>query len=93
MDSKQGSIDCRDCGTLRTSDYGFSHRGLCPDCGETHLVENLHGLTDPQSVPYKNWRFQWEVSAYGRPRNTTPPPAWIPNMSSLQVRHALPDRY
>lgn len=87
--SKQGSYDCRSCGIIRQDDYHLSHTGQCPDCGEFHLVENIYGLVDPGSVPYKRWEVAYRVSHYGRPRNTPPPAAWIPRMASLQLRSVI----
>jgi hypothetical protein len=59
------------------------------DCAEYDLKDNLLGLMEKGSVPYKRWRAAYIVSNFGRPKNTTPPPAWIPNISSLQLRSTI----
>lgn len=87
------ALECRTCGLPRKHDGDMSCTGQCPACGETALVENIRGLTDPQSVPYKQWRIAWSVSHYGRPAKSTPPPGWIPRTSSLQMRSVIPGRH
>jgi hypothetical protein len=86
LDFMPGYYECKSCGDRTQDDYYLSCTRQCPVCGELKLIGNLEGLTDPGSVPYKEWRITWEVSHYGRPRNTTPPPEWKPRIHSLNIR-------
>lgn len=84
--SRQGSIDCRNCGELAANVARLSHTGQCPACGEFELEHNYWGMKDHESVPFKRWHAAHSISNVGRPPITTPPPSWIPNTAQLKVR-------
>lgn len=74
---KDGRIGCNQCGTIRAFAEWLSWRGLCPDCGETNLVENLWGLVTPGSVPWKRHKVAVQVAHMGAHKVTTPSPEMI----------------
>jgi hypothetical protein len=79
----RGSPWCGRCGSVAEAYGDMSCIGICPQCGEWALVDNLHGLTDPQSVPYKRWKVAYQMSKPGRPRNTTPTQAQLMAIRSV----------
>lgn len=91
MGGSRSSPWCDRCGTLARFSGDMSCVGICEICGQIALVDNLWGLTDPQSVPYKNWLVKYQMSRPGRPRNTTPTPAQLNQLMSVHPKKKLPD--
>lgn len=80
---KDGLLGCSQCGIVRDIRVWLSLTGLCPDCGETNLVEWIRGMADPESVVRKIWKAARDVSNLGGPRVYTPSPGQI---SELRLR-------
>jgi len=86
---KRHRLNCDKCGAPSQGENDMSCIGSCMDCAEYDFTDNILGLMEKGSVPYKRWRVAYLMSHPGRPKYTTPPPAWIPNMSSLQMRSVI----
>ena len=91
LSGKRSAPWCDRCGTPSLTDGHMSHIGICPDCGEWALVDNLYGLTDPQSVAYKRWKVAYQISKPGRPKITTPTPAQLVAITSLLSKNRSAD--
>lgn len=81
---------CGRCGTPSRFIGDMSCIGICGTCGEWALVDNLFGLVDPQSVPYKRWKVAYQMSRPGRPRITTPTPEQRKAIESLFPKNWAP---
>lgn len=77
---RHGRYGCRRC--LREIPHvGYlSCTGHCLPCAFALVEENLRGLADPQSVPYKRWQIEYAKSVPGCPKITTPPSGWTPRV-------------
>lgn len=72
MGGSRSSPWCDRCGTVARFIGDMSCIGICPECSEWALVDNLRGMVDKQSVPYKRWLVAHQMSRMGRPRKYTP---------------------
>lgn len=63
---------CGRCGIVSRFIGDMSCIGICEDCSHWALVDNLRGMVDKQSVPYKRWLVAHQMSRMGRPRKYTP---------------------
>lgn len=63
---------CDRCGTVARFYGDMSCIGICEECSEWALVDNLRGMVDKQSVPYKRWLVAHQMSNMGRPAKYTP---------------------
>lgn len=86
-DNKRDTLWCRKCDALSKGEGDFTCIGSCMDCAEYDLVDNLLGLWDEASVPYKRWQVAYNLSRPGRPRNTTPPAGW--KINELTLGHQM----
>lgn len=72
LSGKRSAPWCGRCGTPSRFIGDMSHIGICEECSEWALVDNLRGMVDKQSVPYKRWLVAHQMSHMGRPRKYTP---------------------
>src|SRR6478672_3933191 len=85
--SGRASPWCDRCDTVARFYGDMSCIGICPECGEWALVDNLRGMVDKQSIPYKRWLVAYQMTKPGRPRNTTPSPAQLMAIRSVCRQH------
>lgn len=72
LSGKRGAPWCDRCGTVARFSGDMSHIGICEECSEWALVDNLRGMVDKESVPYKRWLVAHQMSRPGRPGKYTP---------------------
>lgn len=80
---------CARCGIPAKAYGDMSCVGICQICGEWAVIDNLYGLIDPQSVPYKRWKVAYQMSKPGRPANTTPTAAQLSAIAGLIAKNLI----
>lgn len=48
--------DCRECGRTAVDGFKISASGLCEECGERLLMENVNGLRSHAGAAFRRWR-------------------------------------
>lgn len=83
----RGSPWCDRCDTVARFYGDMSCIGICSECGEWALVDNMRGMADKQSVPYKRWLVAHQMSSMGRPKKYTPNAAQLDAIRSVHARN------
>jgi hypothetical protein len=56
---------CRNCRKHRDEVGEISWGGLCANCGEAILIENVVGLHTKSGVPWQRWRMGYAIKLFG----------------------------
>lgn len=87
MGGSRSSPWCDRCGTVARFRGDMSWLGICPECSEWALVDNLRGMVDKQSVPYKRWLVAHQMSKPGRPKKYTPSATELDAIRSVHAQN------